>query len=151
MYALVLGELVDEIARTEGRDRATALLQAVGRRAASGVGPEADRETRVIAAAAALRGLGGDVDVLPTEGGWRLQGYSCPLSAVTANRPEVCALARALVEQITGEPVTECCERGDRPRCGFLVGHEGAHDSAPFLSVSDPPRRPPGPAWGRKT
>ncbi len=45
-----------------------------------------------------------------------LQGYACPLSAVTAKHPQVCALARALVEEITGEPVTECCERGDRPR-----------------------------------
>ncbi len=127
-YALVLGELVDEIARTEGRDRATALLQAVGRRVAAGAGPQADRETRVATAADALRGLGGEVDVLPTEGGWHLLGYSCPLSAVTPGRPEVCALARALVEQITGEPVTECCERGDRPRCGFLIG-----ESSPAL------------------
>ena len=134
-YALVLGELVDEIARTDGRDRATQLLQAVGRRAARAAGPEADREARVAAAADALRGLGGDIDVVATEAGWRLQGYSCPLSAVTARRPEVCALARALVEQITGEPVTECCERGDRPRCAFLVG-DSPSPLPPLPSVS---------------
>ena len=44
-----------------------------------------------------------------------------PLSAVTAGRPEVCALAQALVEEITGRPVTECCDREGRPRCAFQV------------------------------
>ncbi len=120
-YALVLGELVEEIARVDGWERATALLRAVGQRAASGAVAPVDREGRVAVAAAALRSLGGDVDVLRTDGEYTLQGYACPLSAVTAKHPQVCALARALVEEITGEPVTECCERGARPRCRFRI------------------------------
>ena len=67
-------------------------------------------------AAAALRSLGGDIEVRRTDRGFTLQGYGCPLSAVTAKHPEVCALARALVEEITGEPVTECCERERTPQ-----------------------------------
>jgi predicted ArsR family transcriptional regulator len=120
-YALVLGELVEEIARVDGWERATALLRAVGRRAASGAAAPADREGRVAVAAAALRSLGGDVEVQRTKDGYTLQGYGCPLSAVTAKHPQVCALARALVEEITGEPVTECCERNGRPRCRFRI------------------------------
>ncbi|HEY8196497.1 MAG TPA: winged helix-turn-helix transcriptional regulator [Gemmatimonadales bacterium] len=120
-YALVLGALVEEIARVEGWERATALLRAVGQRAASGAAAPADRDGRVAAAAAALGSLGGDVEVQRTERGYTLQGYGCPLSAVTAKHPEVCALARALVEEITGEPVTECCDRNGRPRCGFRI------------------------------
>src|SRR5580765_9029076 len=68
-YALVLGELVEEIARVDGWERATALLRAVGRRAASGAAAPSDREGRVAVAAAALRGLGGDVDVQGTDRG----------------------------------------------------------------------------------
>ena len=120
-YALVLGELLKEIARADGWERATALLRAVGRRAASGTLAPADREGRAAAAAAALRSLGGDVEVQRTEDGYALQGYGCPLSAVTATHPQVCALARALVEEITGQPVTECCEREGRPRCRFRI------------------------------
>ena len=82
-YALVLGELVEEIARVDGWERATALLRAVGQRAASGAAAPADRDGRVAAAAAALRSLGGDVEVQRTEQGYTLQGYACPLSAVT--------------------------------------------------------------------
>jgi predicted ArsR family transcriptional regulator len=126
-YALVLGELVEELARVDGWERATDLLRAVGRRAASGAVAPADREGRVAVAAAALRSLGGDVEVQRTEQGYALQGYGCPLSAVTAKHPQVCALARALVEEITGQSVTECCERNGRPRCRFRI--EGAPES----------------------
>ena len=120
-YALVLGGLVDELARAEGRERAVELLRSVGRQVGAGVAATEEPEVRIAAAAAALRGLGGDVEVQRDNGGWVLQGYACPLSAVAAKHPEVCQLARALVEEITGSPVTECCERGDRPRCRFQV------------------------------
>src|SRR6476659_10437639 len=53
-YALVLGKLVEEIARVDGWERATALLRAVGRQVASGAAAPADREGRVAVAAAVL-------------------------------------------------------------------------------------------------
>ncbi|HJR34575.1 MAG TPA: hypothetical protein VJ817_06480, partial [Gemmatimonadales bacterium] len=62
-------------------------------------------------------------EVQRTDAGWRLQGFGCPLSSVTASRPEVCALAQSLVQSITGRPVTECCDRSGRPRCAFEVGN----------------------------
>ena len=122
-YAMVLGGLVEEIARRDGRERADELLRAVGARAGSGVPSPADLPGRVEAAAAALRSMGGDVEVQRTDAGWRLQGFGCPLSSVTASRPEVCALAQSLVQSITGRPVTECCDRSGRPRCAFEVGN----------------------------
>lgn len=120
-YALVLGELIEEISRTEGRERAIELLRAVGRRAAAGAAKTGKVESRVQAAGEALRGLGADLDVSRTSPGWRIQGYACPLSAITASHPEVCELARSLVEEVTGQSVVECCERGARPRCAFEV------------------------------
>jgi predicted ArsR family transcriptional regulator len=120
-YALVLSGLVEEIARTDGRERIIKLLRAVGARAAAGVAVPADAQGRVAAAATAFRTLGGDVEVQRTAGAWRLQGYGCPLSAVTPQHPEVCALATALIEEISGLPVTECCERSERPRCAFRI------------------------------
>ena len=120
-YAMVLAGLVEEIARRDGRDRADELLRAVGARAGSKVATPTDLPGRVEAAAAALRSMGGDVQVQRTDSGWRLQGFGCPLSSVTASEPQVCALAQSLVQEITGRPVTECCDRSGRPRCGFLV------------------------------
>ena len=139
-YALVLGGLVEEIAREEGPARATELLRAAGQRVARGAAAPAapaDPEGRVASAAAALRSLGGDVEVQRTDQGWLLQGYACPLSAVTTKHPEVCALAKALVEEITGLPVTEACEHSDRPRCGFRI-----EDRSP-VQLAGPPPTPP--------
>jgi predicted ArsR family transcriptional regulator len=129
-YAFVLRGLVEEIARQDSWERATELLRAVGRRAALESADMADPDARVAAAAAAFRSLGGDVEVQRTAHGWHLQGYGCPLSAVTAKHPQVCALAKALVEEITGESVTECCEHGDRPRCGFRIDARALPPSA---------------------
>jgi len=120
-YATVLGGLVEELARQDGWEHAIELLRAVGKRTAESSAGAAGADARVQAAAAALQGLGGDVQLLKVKGGWRLQGYACPLSAVTAVHPEVCALGQALVEEITGMAVTECCDRSGRPRCGFMV------------------------------
>lgn len=129
-YATVLGELVGEIARATGRNRAVTTLEAIGRRIAAertraleeaGARP-ADR---VAAAAAALRELGADLEVQRVKGGWRLQGFGCPLSAVSASHPEVCALAQAIVADVSGCNVRECCDRsGDRPRCAFEVSKQ---------------------------
>lgn len=120
-YAMVLAGLVEEIKRLDGDERATAMLRAVGERTAWGRQRAGDLKTRVEDAATVLQELGGDVEVVRTTDGWRLQGYACPLSAVTANHAEVCALARGIVEQMTGESVVECCERGRRPRCAFSI------------------------------
>ena len=120
-YALVLSGLVEEIARKDGRERAFELLRAVGERTAAGTRAPSDMKGRVAAAADVLRGIGADIEVQRTEHGWRLQGYGCPFSAVTPNHPEVCGLAQALIEEITGRPVTECCERREGARCGFTI------------------------------
>ena len=120
-YAQVLGGLIEEIARTDGVEHAIELLRAVGKRAGAGVAREADARGRVERAAGLLRALGGDVDVQQEGATLKLQGYGCPFSAVTANHAELCAMAKALVEEVTGDKVTECCERGERPRCAFVV------------------------------
>lgn len=120
-YALVLGKLIDEIVRTDGRARAVKLLRAVGAQAAAGAPRGTSPKRRIEAAAQVFRSLGSDADVQKTGEGWRLQAYGCPLSTVTAGRPELCELGKALVEEIVGEPVTECCQRGEHPRCGFEI------------------------------
>jgi len=120
-YALVLGKLVEEIVRTQGRERAVELLRAVGAQAAASARTATNPQQRLEAAAAVFRDLGADVLVDKTTEGWRLQAYGCPLSAVTADHPEMCELGKALVEEAVGAPVTECCERGEHPRCGFTI------------------------------
>ena len=122
-YALVLGKLVDEIVRTQGRQRAIELLRAVGSQAGATARGAPNPKQRIEAAADVFRSLGADVDVQPTADGWRLQGYGCPLSAVSSDHAEMCELGKALVQEVVGEGagVTECCQRGEHPRCSFEI------------------------------
>lgn len=124
-YALVLDGLIAELIRKQGSRRAAELLAAVGAGATERTVAPGDAAGRVAAGAELLRKLGGDVEVKRVGKGWRIQGYGCPLSAVTAKHPEACRLVQALLERVTGLPVSERCERSQRPRCVFAVGRKG--------------------------
>src|SRR5262245_36494477 len=102
-YALILGKLIEEIMRTQGRARAVELLRAVGAQAAAGAPRGTNPKHRLEAAAQVFRDLGSDAAVEKTPEGWRLQGFGCPLSAVTADHAELCELGKALVEEVVGE------------------------------------------------
>jgi len=117
-YAPVLAKVLEEIIRREGRDRAVELLRAVG----TTIAAESRKKKGVDAAAELFRSLGADVEVQRTREGVRLQVYGCPLSAVTSEQADVCELGKAMVEETTGAAVSECCERGEHPRCAFAIG-----------------------------
>jgi predicted ArsR family transcriptional regulator len=119
-YAVVFGELVRVLEEEQGTESVERLLRKVGARAAGGAGV-GDEEARVERAAAVLRSMGGDVEVERTETGWRIRGHGCPLSGVTGENETVCAVGEAVVGEVTGLRVSECCQRGDRPRCAFEI------------------------------
>lgn len=121
-YATVLSVLLSELETAHGAAEAEQLLRRAGTRlglASASTAP--DLSGRVRHAADVLTALGGLVEIEETGGGWRLQGYSCPLAALLPEHPQACALAESLVSALVGETVTECCERGERPRCAFRV------------------------------
>src|SRR3989442_14395360 len=95
------------------------MVRAVGAQHATGAMTTYSPYQRLAAAAAVFPDLGSDAQSEKSAQGWRLQAYGCPLSAVTADHPEMCELGKALVEEVVGAQVTERCQRGDHPRCGF--------------------------------
>ncbi|HXV85175.1 MAG TPA: ArsR family transcriptional regulator [Gemmatimonadales bacterium] len=121
-YARVLEGLIAEVIRRQGTRRGADLLGAVG--AALAQPATGDGATRVAAAARLLQELGGEVDVKHAGRSWHIQGYGCPLSAVTAAHPEACRIVEALLEQVTGLAVSQACDRSERPRCAFKVGRK---------------------------
>jgi len=44
-----------------------------------------------------------------------------PAGRIDTDHPEVCRMAETLVTEVSGVPVYERCERGERPRCCFEV------------------------------
>ncbi len=125
-YAPVLGQLLDLLGERMDQAQLEELMRTVGRRLA----PEhaemsADPSTRLAAGVAFLNEIGGLAELEEQDGGLVIRGYSCPLAAVTPGRPEVCELAETLLCELTRLPVQECCDRGESPRCRFIVTASG--------------------------
>jgi predicted ArsR family transcriptional regulator len=123
-YAPVLGHLLDVLGDQLTVDALEAALREVGSRLAGDSGGRSQRATRdgVARAAAILEDLGGIIEVEDVDGHKgmiRLRGYSCPLAAVVPAHPEVCRMMESLLEDVTGVPVKERCDRKRRPRCCF--------------------------------
>ena len=121
-YKPTLRRLLDVLAERLGPEGSEALLRAVGRDLAEGkiAAPDGTR-ARLEAAVGALNELGGLAELEERDGTLVIQGYSCPLAALTPDHPEVCRMAETLVTEVAGVPVYERCDRGERPRCCFEV------------------------------
>lgn len=121
-YDRVLAELLEVLESRDTAEELDQLVREVGRRLGSGAAATSGTlRSRASHAAAVLTELGGLAEVLDDEEGLRVQGYSCPLGAITNAHPESCRLAEALVSELMQTPVVETCERGERPRCAFRV------------------------------
>jgi predicted ArsR family transcriptional regulator len=121
-YEPTLGRLLEVLYERLGPEETEALLRSVGRRLVEGKPvPTHGTRARLEAAAGVLSELGGLAELEEQDGTLVIRGYSCPLAAVTQEHPEVCRMAEALVAEVAGVPVHECCDRSERPRCCFEV------------------------------
>ena len=122
-YPPVLAEVLDVVVESLAPAQAAELLEQVGRRlgVAFGGPVSGSMRNRAEAAATVLRELGGDVDVTSEDGVLRLRSAGCPLSSAVSRRPETCRAVEAMVSEVVGAPVRECCDRGARPRCCFTI------------------------------
>jgi predicted ArsR family transcriptional regulator len=121
-YEPTLRRLLDVLAERIGPADTGVLLRAVGRGLAEGrTVPTDGTRARLEAAVAVLNELGGLAQLEERDGALVIQGYSCPLAALTPDHPEVCRMAETLVTEVAGVPVYERCDRGERPRCCFEV------------------------------
>ncbi len=127
-YDALLNQL---IAVLKGRLTPSALedvLREVGRSLA-GAEPEnrknADIESRIDKALAALEAIGGAARVEKENEKLVICSESCPLAAAVAEHPEVCRLAETLLSEVIGLEAREHCDRNGPPRCSFeVIGSE---------------------------
>jgi predicted ArsR family transcriptional regulator len=122
-YIPVLTQLVAVLEERMSPDELKVLLGDVGRRLAASRAPVAGSvRERAEVAATVLTELGGIVDVEEADGTLTLRGFSCPLADAVRAHPSTCHATEALVAELVGAPVRECCEKGDQPRCRFEIG-----------------------------
>ena len=118
-YAAILDQLLGVLAGRLGGAGVEGVLRTVGHQLSEGELAAGTVEERLAAAVALLNRLGGLAEGEIADGRLRIQGYRCPLAAVALDHPEVCQMAEALVSDIVGVPMRECCQRNGRPRCAF--------------------------------
>lgn len=124
-YDRVLAELLAVLEERHATAEVDRLVREVGTRLGGALPTSGgDVRARATHAAQVLTDLGGLAEVEEDGEGLRIQGYGCPLGAITGQHPGACRLAEALVTELIGTPVVECCERGERPRCAFRVGRD---------------------------
>ena len=121
-YEPVLDRLLDVLFEGLGPEKSEALLREVGRRIAEGRKvPDGGVRARLEEAVATLNELGGLAELEEHDGGFLIQGYSCPLAALTPDHPEVCRMAETLISELADAPVREHCDRETEPHCCFEV------------------------------
>ncbi|HET7034181.1 MAG TPA: helix-turn-helix domain-containing protein [Thermomicrobiaceae bacterium] len=125
-YAAILLQLLGVMTDRLGIEAVEGLLRTVGHQLSEGEQATGSVEERLAAAVALLNRLGGLAEGEIADGHLRIQGYRCPLAAVALDHPEVCRMAEALVSDIVGVPMHECCERNGRARCAFAGELEAA-------------------------
>ena len=122
-YIPVLTQLVAVLEERMSPEELKVLLRDVGRRLAASRAPVAGSvRERAEVAATVLTELGGIVDVEEANGTLTLRGFSCPLADAVRAHPSTCHATEALVAELVGAPVRECCEKGSQPRCRFEIG-----------------------------
>jgi predicted ArsR family transcriptional regulator len=121
-YEPALRRLLDVLSERLGPEESEALLRSVGRRLAGEHSVRTnDARARLESAVEIFKELGGLAELEERDGTVVIRGYSCPLAGVTPDHPEVCRMAETLITELTGVPVYEHCDRGERPRCCFEV------------------------------
>jgi predicted ArsR family transcriptional regulator len=122
-YAPFLSVLLEELAQGMPQDQIEALLERMGRRLAADSRPpaRASPEARLQAAVELLNSLGGVASLQEQDGVQVIQGHGCPLSVAVSRRPEICRAVEALLTDVAGVRMRQCCRHGERPSCCFEV------------------------------
>ena len=101
------------------------MLRQVGKRLADelsqGKRLSGSLSSRVAAASSMMNEQLGAMTHIEGNGKWVIRGVGCPLAALTGKHPGVCQAMESFVAEVIGEPVHECCDRSDRPRCCFEI------------------------------
>lgn len=120
-YEPVLGRLLDTLDERQP-EQVPDLLRATGRAMAQGIAtPAGPLEARLRAATQALNSLGGLAEMREYEREYTIEGQRCPLATLVPDHPYMCQLAESLVSELAGAAVSEQCDRGESPRCRFVI------------------------------
>jgi len=121
-YSIVLTGLVRVLGdRLPSRPFAS-IMRDVGQGMAAAVPrPAGSARERAIGAVDVLRSLGSLAEMSEEDGKFVIRGNGCPISRAVQADVRSCAAMETFLSTLTGLPVTERCDHGERPACRFEI------------------------------
>ena len=121
-YIPVLTQLLHVLSLRLSREEFDVVMRAVGRGLlAERARPRGGLRERVGAASELLNQLGGLTQVGEEDDDLVIRSHGCPLAAAAVDHAETCSAMESMVSEFVGAPVTQRCDRTDRPRCCFQI------------------------------
>lgn len=122
-YLPLLSGLLGAVEKQRGAGQAEDLLREAGRMLGrQRPRPQGALRERANAAATLLEELGAHCMLREEEEVLWIEGACCPLRALVPEHPLACKAVAAMLEEYTGAPVSEECDKHDPPTCRLMVG-----------------------------
>ncbi len=121
-YPLVLTALIHSLAKDLSDMEFKDLMRRLGKHLASSTPrPSGSSKERIDNAVAVLKSMGSPAQARREGKDVVITSPTCPISAAVSADDRVCDAMEAFIHEITGLPVQECCQHGERPACRFNI------------------------------
>ncbi len=126
-YPILAAQMVRALRRELPPRSVEQVMRAAGKGLAGSAARTGDtKEERMRDALEFLRVLGAMPQVSRREGQVVIESDGCPIGAAVGEEPRSCLAMESMLEEFTGLPVSESCDRGEHPRCRYLVDSKAA-------------------------
>jgi len=121
-YPVVLAHFVSVLTKRLPAKEFKAVMKDVGKDIAESIPhPAGTARERVEGAVTFLKSLGSHTELSREKGKLVIVGHGCPISRAVAVDERSCLAMESLLNRITGLPVKERCNHGERPSCRFEI------------------------------
>jgi predicted ArsR family transcriptional regulator len=121
-YPVFLSQLVRVLAQKLSQTEFRSVMRALGKQLAGSVPrPMGDPRERVRAGLKFLKMLGSAAEMTEEKGTVVITSFGCPIAEAVSADERSCFAMETLLKELTGLPVVERCEHGERPRCRFEI------------------------------
>jgi predicted ArsR family transcriptional regulator len=97
-------------------------MRELGQRLAGDVPrPSGDPRERIRGALKFLKKLGSVAEIIEENGKVVISSYGCPIAEAVTVDARLCIAMEVLLKELTGLPVVEHCDHGERPSCRFEI------------------------------
>jgi predicted ArsR family transcriptional regulator len=121
-YPVVLSHLVKVLTKRIPPKEFKTVMKDVGKDIADSLPPPVGTaQERIAETVNILKSLGSHADVTEEGGKFVITGHGCPISKAVTVDVRSCLAMESLLNRLTGLPVTEHCNHGERPSCRFEI------------------------------